>query len=60
MSGVIRKEMSFIAQKDLTMSVKFKLSKLLWVKFETPWTKDTISLQVYTFESKLFSMKEGG
>ena len=30
------------------------------VKFETPWTKDMILLQVYTFESKLFSMKESG
>ena len=30
------------------------------VKFETPWTKDMILLQIYTFESKLFSMKESG
>ena len=37
MSGVIRKEVSFIAQKDLTLSVKFKFPKLLWVLVGEIW-----------------------
>ena len=61
MSGVIRKEVSFIAQKDLTLSSKLSELYGSWlVKFKTPQTKDMIVLQISTFEGKLFSMNARG
>ena len=61
MSGVIRKEVSFIAQKDLTLSSKHSELYGSWlVKFKTPQTKDMIVLQISTFEGKLFSMNARG
>ena len=61
MSGVIRKEVSFIAQKDLTLSSKLSELYGSWlVKFKTPQKKDMIVLQISTFEGKLFSMNARG
>ena len=63
MSGVIRKEVSFIAQKDSTLSSKRSELYGSWlVKFNTPQTKDMIVLQISTFyfEGKLFSMNARG